>query len=256
MGLLARLIAILLALVTASRAFAQQVPSTGPANPLGSSATEAAQTEPAGYSDGPLSAHLLGDPWGERSALHADGIDIRSNLVSELAGNVSGGHEKAVRAANEFNFGADLDLGRLGIDPDGAVHITFTQRWGRSLSQDAIGNLVSVQEIYGTGEDFRLTELSLEQSFLNKHVDISLGRVITENDFATSPVMWDHAALYCVFQNNGICGTPVGVPVNSGYDAYPQSTWGGRVRVAATETVFVQTGAYQVNPSLAARRTG
>ncbi len=113
-----------------------------------------------------------------------------------------------------------------------------------------------MQEIYGTGEDFRLTELSYEHSFLNNHVDIELGRVITENDFGLSPTLWDKTALYCVFQNNGICGTPVGVPVNSGYDAYPQSTWGGRIRVMPTDTILLQTGAYEVNPTLGESSNG
>lgn len=250
MGTPSRLTAIVLGLLAAGGAAAQQPADTGPANPLGADSDLVSQTGQAGLIDGPVSAHLLGDPWGQRTRLHDRGIDIRSNFVSELAGNVSGGREKAVRAANEFNFGADLDLGKLGIDPGGAVHATFTQRFGSSLSKDAIGNLVSVQEIYGTGEDFRLTELSFSQSFLNQHVNISLGRVITESDFATSPLLWDHASIYCVFQNNGICGTPVGVPVNSGYDAYPQSTWGGRLRVAPSDTVFAQTGVYEVNPTL------
>jgi carbohydrate-selective porin OprB len=53
-----------------------------------------------------------------------------------------------------------------------------------------------------------------------------------------------------------LCGTPVGIPVNAGNNAYPQSTWGGRVRVALTDTVPVQTGAYEVNPTLGLSMNG
>lgn len=247
---------VLACLLVAAPAFGQQPAATGSANPQGAQPEAVEAAGPEDYSDGPASAHLLGDLDGRRTRLHQAGIDLRANIVSELAGNTSGGKSRGVRDASEFNFGADFDLGRLGIDPGGSVHVTFTQRWGRSLSQDVVGNLVSVQEIYGTGENFRLTELSFEQALLDNHIDISLGRVITENDFATSPLLWDHASLYCAFQNNGICGTPVGVPVNSGYDAYPQSTWGGRVRVAPADTLFVQTGVYEVNPSYAASSNG
>lgn len=248
-----RLTAAAIWLASGGVALAQQ-----PAPPQGA-ASEAAQPgapESGGYSDGAVSAHLLGNFGGARDRLHDSGLDLRANVVSELAGDVSGGRSQALRAASEFNFGADADLGRLGIDDGGQVHATFTQRWGRSLSRDSIGNLVSVQEIYGTGEDFRLTELSFEQAFAGDHVNVSLGRVITENDFAASPTLWDHAALYCVFQNNGVCGTPVGVPVNAGYDAYPQSTWGGRVRIAPTDATLVQFGAYEVNPTLGASSNG
>jgi porin len=241
----------------ASGALAQALPNSQPANPQGAEATtQTPQPSSSSYTDGPASAHLLGNLGGVRDTLHMDGIDLRANLVDELATNVSGGQYKALRSANEFNFGADLDLGKMNLDDGGAIHITFTQRWGRSLSQDAVHNLVSVQEIYGTGENFRLTEASFEQSFLDKHLNLSIGRVITENDFADSPILWDHASLYCVFQNNGICGTPVGVPVNSGYTAYPQSTWGGRMRFSPTETTFVKTGVYEVNPTLQASSNG
>jgi len=237
-------------------ALAQQPPSNELAVPQGAVPTPQRPPEPDEYSDGPVDAHLLGNLGGWRDQLHQDGIDIRSNLINEAAGNVSGGLSRAVRLAGEFDFGADVDLGRLGIDPDGGIHVTFSQRYGRSLTNDALGNLVSVQEIYGTGQNFRLAELSFSQSFLDHHIDVVAGRIITENDFAVSPTLWDNAALYCMFQNNGFCGTPVGVPVNSGYDAYPQSTWGGRIRVAPTDTIFVQTGVYQVNPTLALHDNG
>ena len=80
--------------------------------------------------------------------------------------------------------------------------------------------------------------------------------MVAEDDFQASPVLWDHASLYCKFQNNGICGTPVGMPSNSGYNDYPVSTWGARIRVAPTDTVFVQAGVYAVNPGLADASNG
>src|ERR1700733_3056283 len=214
LAVLALYATVSLPLVTS--ASAQQPASTGPAGPLGVQPEPMQITAPDEYSDGPAASHLLGDFDGLRTSLHQFGIDLRADLVSEAAGNASGGRSQAVRDASQFDFGADIDLGRLGIDPNGSLHITFNQRWGRSLSQDAVGSLVSVQEIYGAGQDFRLSELSFEQSFLNHHVDISIGRVVPEDDFASSPVLWDHASLYCVFQNNGICGTPIGLPSNSG----------------------------------------
>jgi porin len=240
----------------AAPALAQPPSGTGPANPQGVQPPPAETASETQYSDGAVSAHLLGDLGGMRTTLHDMGIDIRANLINEFAGNTSGGLSQGGRNAGEFNFGADLNLGRMGLDPGGSIHITFTQRYGYSLSQQVIGNLVSVQEIYGTGQNFRLAELSFEQALYDNHLNIVAGRVITENDFATSPLLWDHASLYCVFQNNGICGTPVGVPVNSGYDAYPQSTWGARVRVSPVDTVFAQTGVYEVNPSYAESQNG
>jgi hypothetical protein len=54
----------------------------------------------------------------------------------------------------------------------------------------------------------RLTEFSYEQAFAKGKIDAIAGRAITENDFAVSPAYWGDA-LYCTFQNNGICGTPI-----------------------------------------------
>jgi porin len=242
----------------ATSAAAQQVTADQPVIPLGG-VQPAPQLPTAAadiYSDGPASAHLLGDFDGMRTSLHQAGIDLRADLISEFAGNPTGGLKQAGRDAGQFDFGADFDLGKLGIDPNGVLHVTFNQRWGQSLSQSAIGNLVSVQEIYGGGQDFRLSELSLEQSFLDQHINIKVGRVSTETDFANSPVLWDHASLYCQFQNNGICGTPAGMATDSGYASYPVATWGGRIRVAPTTTTFVQTGIYAVNPTLADSSNG
>ena len=145
-------------LVLAAPAVAQQPADTGPANPQGVQPPPGETASETQFSDGPASAHLLGNLGGMRTTLHDMGIDIRANLINEFAGNTSGGLSQGGRNAGEFNFGSDLDLGRMGLDPGGSVHITFTQRYGYSLSQQVIGNLVSVQEIYGTGQNFLLAE--------------------------------------------------------------------------------------------------
>jgi porin len=128
-------------------------------------------------------------------------------------------------------------------------------RQGRSLSANALGNIFTVQEIYGDGLTPRLTEFSYEQAFAKGKVDAIAGRVITENDFAVSPVYWGDS-LYCTFQNNGICGTPISIPINSGYVAYPSSAWGARVKVMPTSNFYVETGAYQVDPAYGLRGHG
>jgi porin len=65
-------------------------------------------------------------------------------------------------------------------------------------------------------------------------------------DFATSP-------LYCAFLNTAVCGYPHSLPAKVGFTAFPNSTWGARVRLAPGGHVYLQAGAYQVRPQFGGR---
>jgi porin len=179
---------------------------------------------------------------------------FRGHFVGEAAANPSGGLQHGTAFAGEFMLGTDVDFAKL-TGAGGTLHVTLTMRGGSSLSANALGNIFTVQEIYGDGLTPRLTEFSYEQAFAKGKVDAIAGRVITENDFAVSPVYWGDS-LYCTFQNNGICGTPISIPIDSGYVAYPSSAWGARVKVMPSSNFYVETGAYQVNPNYGLRGHG
>lgn len=198
---------------------------------------------------------MTGDWGGLRPALEADGIKIRSHYVSETSGNPVGGREQGGAYTGEFAVGADIDSKLFGYD-GGTVHVTLTERAGSSLSKDKIGNILTVQEIYGDGQTIRLTELSYEQVLFGGRIDVEAGHINTENDFASSPVYFGDA-LWCDFQSNAICGTPIAAPINSsGYVAYPASSWGARVKAYPAQHIYVEAGAYEVNPSLSLASNG
>ena len=88
------------------------------------------------------------------------------------------------------------------------MQVTFTERTGYSLSQNFIGNIISVQEIFGAGQNVRLAELGYTQSLAGGRVETRVGWIHASDDFSTSP-------LYCYFQNNGLCGQ-IATVVNSG----------------------------------------
>lgn len=198
----------------------------------------------------------LGDFGGARTALANAGVTFRGHYLAEFAANPIGGLRGGTAYASELMLGSDVDLGTLESKGLGTIHFTFTAREGSSLSSNAIGNILTVQEIYGSGLTPRLTELSYDQPLAAGTIDLSFGRLITENDFAASPTYWGGTSLYCSYQSNAICGTPIAVPVNSGYDAYPQSTWGFRVKGNATPNWTIEAGAYQVNPLYGNRGAG
>ncbi|MBW4024243.1 MAG: carbohydrate porin [Proteobacteria bacterium] len=63
-------------------------------------------------------------------------------------------------------------------------------------------------------------------------------------DYAASP-------LNCDFMNNGLCGNPKELPGgNNGFSAWPDATFGGRVRVRPTPDTYLQVGLFGVDPHL------
>ena len=198
---------------------------------------------------------MTGDWGGLRTQLKDEGIDINGHYVSEVAGNPVGGAEQGGAYAHEIGLGADISSSLLGYE-GGTLHALITERAGSDLSKDKIGNILTVQEIYGDGQTVRITQFSYEQKLFGNVLDVEAGKINTENDFAASPKYFG-SALWCNFQNNSICGTPIAAPINSnGYVAYPASSLGARVKVNLSPNVYVDAGAYEVNPTLFAPKNG
>jgi len=161
-------------------------------------AEEPAATGP-GLSSWLQGQSMTGDWGGTRSDLAAKGITLRAHHISESAANPIGGLKQAAAYTEQVDAGADLDLGKLIGWPKAWLHVTFTQRAGQSLAANAIGSYISVQEVFGAGQNVRLAQLSYEQLLLDDRLRLKLGWLHASDDFATSPI-------YCHFQNNGFCG--------------------------------------------------
>jgi len=202
----------------------------------------------AGLSSWLRRQYMTGDWNGTRSDLEAKGITLRGHHIAESAANPVGGLRQGAAYTEQVDAGADLDLEKL-IGISGArLHVTVTQRAGQSLAANAIGSIISVQEVYGAGQNVRLAELSYEQFLLEDRLRLKLGWLHASDDFATSPI-------YCYFQNNGFCGQ-IAIVVNSGFTIYPTGSWGGMAKVSLAHDVYFQTGVYEVNPTLAAPANG
>ncbi len=187
--------------------------------------------------------YMTGDWGGARTKLEAEGIALRAHYLSETAGNPTGGLKQATQYAQQIDFGADLDMAKLASISGGQIHVTFSDRAGNSLSDLDLGALAEVQEIFGGGQNFRLAILTYEQSLFNDTLDLKGGWLNVGDDFATSP-------LYCYFQNNAFCGNPVSVTLDAGFSTFPVSSWGGIAKFQPRSDVYLQAGAYEVNPSL------
>jgi len=193
--------------------------------------------------DGWLSQPTLTGDWGgARSTLADDGISLRSHWTTESAGNVSGGHRQTARYTQQLDAGADFDLDKLWGVPNAKIQFTVTERDGRSLSSDALGNQFSVQELYGAGQNFRLAELNWQQDFLDHRVFMELGWSPVGDDFARLPA-------FCNFQNGIICGHANAMTTNSGAHNYPTAQWGGHVKWHVAPNFYATVGAYLNNPN-------
>lgn len=170
----------------------------------------------------------------------APGIDLTLTYIGEAAGNPSGGLRQGAAYSGQVFGGLDFDMKTLAGIEGGAVHFAMVQRHGESDSALFIGNNTSVQEIYGQQKN-RLIVFSYEQKLANGRVDLEVGRIGGNDAFLTSP-------LYCDFQSNAVCGSPVYIFQVSNLTAFPASGWGGRAKVFLTDKIFVHAGAYEANP--------
>ncbi|PXW54433.1 porin [Methylobacterium sp. B4] len=170
-----------------------------------------------------------------------NGLSFLLNYTGQAVANPVGGIRQGSAYAGQLFFGIDADLQRLAGIAGGSVHVAVTNRHGRNLADDFIGNNTSVQEIFGGGQTTRLTLLSYQQKLFDNRLDIEVGRLVANINFLNSPI-------YCNFQTNSACGNPTFVFKTSNFTFWPVASWGGHAKAWLTDTVFFHVGAYEVNP--------
>jgi porin len=191
-----------------------------------------------------LQHYATGDWFGLRNILYDYGIEITGGYTTEPAGNPVGGLEHGFTYLHNFGFGVSFDLEKILTIPDTTFLVTVSQRSGRGLTQDSIGNAISVQQIFGGGQTYRLVQMRMEHHLFDDRLELAYGRITATSDFLTSP-------FYCQFVNNGICGQPPAPFFNmpGGITAYPQGTWGGLVQVHTTKDTYAKFAFYDGDPN-------
>jgi porin len=198
-------------------------------------AGSAALANDASFQDG-----LTGDWNGTRADLKNQGWQFQVKGIFEGAYNPSGGDHQSAAGAGELDFAALADLGKLIGDDGGSLEAKFTKRFGAHLGNVAgLDTLMQVQEIWGRGDIWRLTQLSFEQNLFNKAVSIEFGRVNPGSDFDV---------FACNFQNLTFCGSQPGNVDGDYWFNSPVSQWGGRIKANLSDALNVSVGLYQINP--------
>lgn len=184
--------------------------------------------------------YLLGEWGGQRKHLAEQGVTFNLGYVSELAHNFSGGTDRLTRYTDQWTFGTTLDLDKRWGWRGGSFQFTMTDRNGRNLGADAhIGNNMLIQEVYGRGQTWHLTQLWLNQKLFDERLELKLGRLTVGEDFFS---------FSCDFQNLSFCGAQPGNLVGDYWVNWPTSQWAARIKYHTSANTYLQLGAYQVNP--------
>jgi porin len=182
---------------------------------------------------------LTGEWGGLRTKLRDEGVDLGVNYVSETAWNPAGGQREKIRETGQFTFATTIDTEKLVGLKGGKFQATVTFRRGKDLGAAAdLGVLQQVQEVYGRGQTWRLTQFWYQQTFAQGHADIKLGRLTQGEDFA---------AFSCLFENLSFCGSPPGNLAGDYWYNWPISQWAVRARFK-TDKYYAMIGAYEINP--------
>src|SRR6266853_1168816 len=187
--------------------------------------------------------HLFSDRYGTRAWLAEHGITPTLTSLTDALGNPTGGQQQGFRESSNLGLDLNLDLEKLHGSKGGSFQLSMSERFGTSLSAADIGNIFSVQAVYGA-DTFRLVDVAYHQKLLDDRVEFRVGRIAAGDDFLVSPYNY-------VFVQNGFDGNPAAIFFNApGMTPYPHATWGGLVQGRPTERTYVKGGLYNGDTSI------
>lgn len=181
---------------------------------------------------------------GVGKTLADDGIYFRGLLTNEAAGNPTGGARQGYTNVGQVYVGADLDLQKL-IGWDGATfHVTVYRDYGNGLANTTTGTFFKQQDIYKNNfTKLHLGLVSLEQKLFDDRLDVTVGRLGTT-------AFYGHLVPNCYFQMGVTCGIPVVLNSEAGFGLLPSATWGANIQYFVAPKIYVETGAFEVNPEI------
>jgi carbohydrate-selective porin OprB len=171
--------------------------------------------------------------------LKSNGLYFSLGYVEDILANVAGGRETGTLPTGELFFGTVLDLETIAGLRGSSFHITFDERNGYSIN-NFVGTQGPLQANSGPSRSTRLSEFYWQQGFYDDKVDITVGRTNPTADFATS-------AISCNWVSSVICAQPGSWYFSNNNQAYPASTWGGRINIAPAPNFYMRGGLYEDN---------
>ncbi len=194
--------------------------------PAGSAVASAPQ--PDGY----LFNLQVGKSFGQ--ALANQGIYIDGSYINITNSVVGGGVHTGTYSDGDATLGINLDMGKIAGIQGAQVHFYVDDRQGPN-GYAATGNGLDNNFVYGPNDAFRLTELDWDQSLLNDHIRILVGRINDLGDFDT----FDFACNFVDYT----CANTSFFYFNNANSADPVSAWGGRVTFKPTLQTYFRIAA-------------
>jgi porin len=169
------------------------------------------------------------------------GVYLSLSYIYNLNSLVSGGLKTGTVPNGELTFGTVLDLQTILGIPDASFHVTFDERSGYGLGNN-VGTTAGIEGNVGPTRATRLSEFYWEQGFDGGRIDVKVGRMNPTFDFASSDIA-------CEFIVGIFCPQPSAWGSANDNQAFPASSWGGFLNIAATQSVYFRTGVYDDDPS-------
>jgi porin len=194
--------------------------------------------------------YVTGDWWGLRTLLHNWGVDFNLDYFSEMAGNISGGKDnfsgypKGQGTKWEYTdqalFGLDLDFQKMVGWEGASFEFYVTKRTGNSLGNYTNPQPIQlIQEVYGRGQTWRITDFWFKQNFFNDLLEWKLGLLNMSQEFG---------GYYAFpFENltftSGITGNVAGYSMFT----WPVSQWGTDLQWNVNKSLSLRAGIFAFN---------
>lgn len=181
---------------------------------------------------------LSGDWSGWRPRLTEHGVNLDASYTAEVLGALDGGYKRGAVYEGLGLMGVTVDPEKLfGGWKGTSFRISGMWIHGNSLTGKYVHDALTASNI-DAFDSIRLYELWIQQMLFSDKVSIKIGNQLADAEFAGT----DNGALFL----NSAFGWPAfisGNTLNTG-PAFFVTGLGARVRVEATEKVFVQAGVY------------
>lgn len=189
---------------------------------------------------------LLGDWNGERQKLENKGYKFTLSALTESANNLHGGYnnDHKFSTVSQITLGTAFDFEKIAGWKDTTASLVITKRDGDALTFERINDprvasLGNVQEVYGRGKIWRLTQAWVKKGFDDHRLQLKFGRMGMSEDFNTSQ---------CEFQNLLLCGSQLGKSIGSIWFNSPVGVWGLNAKYQISPEWMVGLGVYEINP--------
>jgi porin len=170
------------------------------------------------------------------------GITPSLGYYSVFQANPVGGIQQQTAYSHLLLFGAELNFNKLICLPGASLMISGAEAIGKNLSED-IGNVNTVSEAFVTPLTVLLYELFWKQILLDDKLELRVGRMTAEYQFASVPA-------FGLQVSGGINGNPTSILVNAPFTSSPNATWAASAKIQVTKEVYVQAGVYQASERL------